>query len=255
VDGRGIRLEIAGASVRFGGLQALDDVGLIVEPGTITGLIGPNGAGKTTLFNAVSGFVKIAAGSIRLDGRDVTRLPASERAPLGLVRTFQQVGLVRDATVLANALMAQHRLMRTGVFAGIAGLATSEERELASRAHEALSRLDIASLAPRRVRDLPHGLQKLAELACAIVRRPRLLLLDEPSAGLDPAETSDLGSRLRELQSWIGFTALVTDHDMRLVRAVAQHVCVLSFGRVLATGGWDDVRANADVIAAYLGAP
>jgi ABC-type branched-subunit amino acid transport system ATPase component len=246
-------LEITGLSVRFGGLSALTDVSLCVPAGEVTALIGPNGAGKTTLFNATSGFVHPASGHIVLDGRDLTRLAPWRRAALGLVRTFQHSGLVTEAPVAANVVMAQHAGMRTGAVRGIVGLARGEERELAGRARDTLTVMGLEDLAATRVADLPHGARKLVEVACALARRPRLVLLDEPSAGLDPAETADLASRLAGLQAQAGFTVLVIDHDLRFVHQLARRVVVLSFGSVLATGPWEEIQSDPAVIAAYLG--
>ena len=149
--------------------------------------------------------------------------------------------------------MAQHATMRTGVLAGILGQAAAEERQLRERASDVLGRLALEQVANKPVHDLSHGLIKIVELACALVREPKVLLLDEPSAGLDPAETADLGARLRALQEEKAITTLVIDHDLRLVRHVARHIVVLSFGEVIAEGDWEVVRKDPKVIAAYLG--
>ena len=248
-----MNLDVTGLSVRFGGLRALKNVSLSVPDGAVVGLIGPNGAGKTTLFNAISGFVRTETGRITYGDRDITHLAPHRRAGLGLVRTFQHGGLVPQASVTANIVMAQHATMRTGVLAGILGRAAAEERQLLDRADEVLTRLALERVAAKPVHDLSHGLIKMVELACALVREPKVLLLDEPSAGLDPAETADLGARLRALQEERAITTLVIDHDLRLVRHVARHIVVLSFGEVLAVGDWEVVRKDPKVIAAYLG--
>ena len=248
-----MKLDVADLSVRFGGLRALKNVSLSVPDGAVVGLIGPNGAGKTTLFNAISGFVRTETGRISCGERDITHLAPHRRAGLGLVRTFQHGGLVPQASVTANVVMAQHATMRTGVLAGILGRAAAEEHELRQRAGDVLTRLGLERVAGKPVHDLSHGLIKMVELACALVRDPEVLLLDEPSAGLDPAETADLGARLRALQEERAITTLVIDHDLRLVRHVARHIVVLSFGEVIAEGDWDVVRKDPKVIAAYLG--
>lgn len=250
-----MRLDVTGLSVRFGGLRALKDVTLSVPDRGVVGLIGPNGAGKTTLFNAISGFLRTESGRITYGGRDITRVSPPGRARLGIVRTFQQGGLVPQATVVQNVIMAQHGIMRTGVLAGIVGRAAAEERELRERAGTVLARLGLEPVAGKPVHDLSHGLVKLVELACAVVRGPQLLLLDEPSAGLDPNETADLASRLRALQDEGGITTLLIDHDLRLVRHLARHIVVLSFGQIIAEGDWQMVRKDPKVIAAYLGPP
>jgi ABC-type branched-subunit amino acid transport system ATPase component len=250
---RGADLAVDALAVRFGGLRAVDGVSLRVDPGEVVGLIGPNGAGKTTLFNAVSGQVRVCGGRVVLDGRDVTRLAPWRRAGLGVARTFQHGGLVPDASVAANVAMAQHTTMRTGAVRGILGLARAEEDDLRRRATETLRRLGLGSVADLAVGGLSQGLQKRVQVACAVVRRPRLLLLDEPSAGLDPAETADLATRLVELQAEIGCSVLVIDHDLRLVRHLARRVVVLSNGGVLAEGTWEEIRSDPAVVAAYLG--
>ena len=248
-----MNLDVTDLSVRFGGLRALKNVSLSVPDGGVIGLIGPNGAGKTTLFNAISGFVRTETGRVTYGDRDITHMAPHRRAGLGLVRTFQHGGLVPAASVTQNVIMAQHATMRTGVLAGILGQAAAEERTLQERAAEVLGRLALDGVAGKPVHDLSHGLLKMVELACALVRDPKVLLLDEPSAGLDPAETADLGARLRALQEERAITTLVIDHDLRLVRHVARHIVVLSFGEVIAEGDWELVRKDPKVIAAYLG--
>jgi len=248
-----MNLDVSGLSVRFGGLDALKSVSLHVPAGTVVGLIGPNGAGKTTLFNAISGFVGITSGRIAFDGDDITGVSPYRRAGLGLTRTFQHAGLVSSATVLANLVMAQHAIMRTGSLGAVLGRGRHEEQEVVERAMVALRRLGLDGDATTPVRVLSHGRRKLVELGCAIVRRPRLLLLDEPSAGLDRAETDDLALRLLAIQAEARCTTLVIDHDLRLVRRLAPQLVVLSFGEVIASGSWDEIRSNARVLDAYLG--
>jgi branched-chain amino acid transport system ATP-binding protein len=248
-----MNIDVTDLSVRFGGLRALKNVSVSVPDGTVVGLIGPNGAGKTTLFNAISGFVRTETGRVTFGERDITHMAPHRRAGLGLVRTFQHGGLVPQASVTQNVVMAQHATMKTGVVTGILGRAAAEERQLRERAADVLARLALENVANKPVHDLSHGLIKMVELACALVRDPKVLLLDEPSAGLDPAETADLGARLRTLQEENSITTLVIDHDLRLVRHVARHIVVLSFGEVIAEGDWEVVRKDAKVIAAYLG--
>jgi len=250
---RGMTVDLTDVSVRFGGLDALTEVSLHAPSGSIVGLIGPNGAGKTTLFNAISGFVRLRSGRIELDGVDVSGLAPHRRVALGLTRTFQHAGLVPDATVRVNLLMAQHATLQTGAVAAVLGRGRREERAIAERAGAALERLGLEEVAERPVRVLSHGRRKLVELACALVRRPAVLLLDEPSAGLDRAETDDLAHRLIDIQAEAGCTTLVIDHDLRLVRQLASHVVVLSFGEVIAAGTWDEIRADRRVVDAYLG--
>ena len=236
-------LEVTGVSVRFGGVQALDDVNLAAEAGRVTGLIGPNGAGKTTLFNVITGLEKPTAGRVSVAGRDVTTMPPHRRARLGLARTFQRLEVFSSLTAHDNVLAAAE--FRRG---------WSGDREDPRRVTgEILERVGLTGVADVRVDALPTGLSRLVELGRALATRPRLLLLDEVSSGLDSTESEDMGRLLVELGR-SGTAILLVEHDVELVMRVCSHVHVLDFGRIIASGSPAEVQANPAVQAAYLGA-
>ncbi|HVE92414.1 MAG TPA: branched-chain amino acid ABC transporter ATP-binding protein/permease [Actinomycetota bacterium] len=248
-------LEVRDLSVRFGGLQAVDEATFDVQRGKIVGLIGPNGAGKTTCFNAISGLVRPTSGSIRLLGRDVTNLPAHERASLGIGRTFQMLGLAKDLTVMDNLLLAQHRLATYP--APVALLrpppVARREADLEEAAREALAALRFERFAEAPLRTLSHGQQRLVELAAALVTSPELLLLDEPSGGMAPSAAESLAQRLIEIRDRLGHTVLLIEHHIPLVLAVCDTVHVLSAGSILASGAPSEIVTDAAVVEAYLG--
>jgi branched-chain amino acid transport system ATP-binding protein len=248
-------LELRDLTIRFGGLAAIDGVSLTVNEWEIVGLMGPNGAGKTTAFNCITGFYKPASGQVLYRGADVTRLPPHRKAALGIGRTFQNVGMVRSETVLANLLTAQHLHAGYGAFAGLSGSTTvrQREQEMTERAAAILDLLGMSAIRDRPLNGLPYGTLKLLEIGCALATEPDLLLLDEPSSGLGPDEAEELGERLLALRRELGLTLLLIEHHVPLVAQVCDYVYVLDFGRLLAEGAADDVRRHPDVIAAYLG--
>jgi branched-chain amino acid transport system permease protein len=224
--------------VRFGGVVALDGVSLFVPPGEVCALIGPNGAGKSTLFNVVGGLVTPQDGRVYLDGRDVTETPAHGRVALGMGRTFQTVEVFREMSVRENLTTAGYLLGSSG-----------GER----RAREVLDDLGLAPVAERRPGDLPLAPLRILDIGMALAARPRLLLLDEPSAGLDEEETLALGRLIAHLRDEYGFAVLLVEHDMSMVSALADHVYVLDFGRIIAQGSSADVRRDPLVLEKYLG--
>src|SRR5262245_23447611 len=242
-------LELDGVSRSFGGLQAVDRVTLAVQPGERRALIGPNGAGKTTLFNLISGELPVSGGRISLFGRDVTRLPSNRRAALGLARTFQITNVFPSLSVFENCRLAVQALTRVkysmlrplGYFAGL-----DEE------ARAVLTAVGLAERAGVRVRNLSHGEQRQLEIALALASRPRVLLLDEPTAGLSPAESRAMAGLLRKLDA--GMTVLIIEHDMDIALELSDMVTVLHYGRVIADGPREDVKANPQVKEIYLGA-
>ena len=248
-------LEARSVSVAFGAVQALAGVSLRVEPGELVGIIGPNGAGKTTLFNVCSGFQVPGAGRVLLDGEDISGLPAHRRARAGLGRTFQTPRLVSSMSVFENLLVGAHPRLRYGLPAEVAGFsyALREEAEERARVRKLLDVLGLSALADRAAGDLPSGLLKVVEVARALVTEPRVLLLDEPSAGLDRNETWWLGELIRAVTGELGVAVALIEHDMSLVMGVSDYIYVLEAGRVLATGRPGEVRADTRVIDAYLG--
>lgn len=253
---RAARLEVENLSLQFGGVKALDGVGLVAEPGSITALIGPNGAGKTSAFNAISGFYKPKTGSVKLDGRDITAVPARERAALGLARTFQNIALFRGMTVLDNIKLGRHAHLKTGVLDALVyfGRARREEMQLREDIErDVIDFLELDHIRNVPVAILPYGLQKKVELARALAMKPRVLMLDEPVAGMNREETEDMARAILDVRDEWGVTVLLVEHDMGMVMDISDHVCVLNFGRRIAAGTPAEVRANEEVVKAYLG--
>ncbi|MBV8959836.1 MAG: branched-chain amino acid ABC transporter ATP-binding protein/permease [Actinobacteria bacterium] len=250
-----VPLEVRDVSVRFGGLVAVDNASITVESGRITGLIGPNGAGKSTLFNAISGFVRPTQGRVLLHGADITGLPPHRRAALGIGRTFQQIGLVKDLTVTENLLLAQHRLADYGSITALAHLPAvgRGERALRERAAETLHALQFERFAQSELRELSHGQQRIVELAAALLTAPGVLLLDEPSAGMSPAAAEALAERLLQVRDELGQTILLIEHHLPLVLATCTTVHVMDAGRMLTSGPPTEVVTDPSVVAAYLG--
>jgi branched-chain amino acid transport system ATP-binding protein len=244
-------LEVAGVTVRFGGLTALEDVSLAVSSGEAVGVIGPNGAGKTTLFNVVCGFVRADAGQVSWDGRSLARVRPRQLAGLGIARTLQGVGLFEGLTAAENVMIGANKAARTGTVRALLGLADGDEKALRSRARDALARLGVADAAGRHPHELPFGVQKRVALARALVAEPDLLLLDEPAGGLSAEDIGDLTELVRELKG--EHAVLLVEHHMDFVMDVCDRVCVLDFGRCIAAGTPDAVQADQRVLDAYLG--
>ena len=239
-------LRLEGVSKWFGGLRAVDGVELAVRPGERRALIGPNGAGKTTLFNLIAGVLPPSAGRITLFGEDVTHLAQHRRARLGLTRTFQITNLFPSLTVLQNVVLAAQALTRAkfSMLRPLEGFA-----DVHARAREALAAVGLGDRAGRTVRQLSHGEQRQLEIAMALAGRPRVLLLDEPAAGLSQAEAQLMTALLRGLDP-----LLIIEHDMDIALRIAEHVTVLHYGRVIADGAREAVKADATVREIYLGA-
>jgi len=248
-------LEVRDLTIRFGGLTAVDGLSLQVNEWEIVGLMGPNGAGKTTAFNCITGFYKADEGHVLYRDRDVTVLPPHRKAALGIARTFQNVGMVKSETVLENLLTAQHTKTGYGPFKALTGASVvrQRERDLAAHADAILELLGLTEFRDWPLGSLSYGTLKLLELGCALATDPDLLLLDEPSSGMGPEESDELGERLLALRRELGVTMLLIEHHVPLVAAVCDYVYVLNFGKLLAQGDPDQVRRHPEVVAAYLG--
>jgi branched-chain amino acid transport system ATP-binding protein len=240
-------LHATGISVRFGGVHAVEDVDLVVEEGELVALIGPNGAGKTTFVDAITGYVR-STGRVELDGKDLEGMPPHRRARRGLARTWQSTELFDDLTVRENLTVAAQRPSFPALLGELVGRGVGSS----AAADEALELLDLGPLADATPGELTQGQRKLVGVARAVAMQPRLLLLDEPAAGLDTRESKDLGQRLRKIAD-AGTATLLIDHDMGLVMTICDRITVLEFGKVIATGTPDEVRRDARVVEAYLG--
>jgi branched-chain amino acid transport system ATP-binding protein len=250
-------LRVRDLYVRFGGIVALDRVSMDLNRGEILGLIGPNGAGKTTLFNCISGVVQADAGRIIFEGRSLRSVPPHERARRGIARTFQNLQLWGSMTVVENLSVPMDALGRRSTLADALGnpLSRFAERATVERARAILHVLDLETYANKLAGDLPAGIQRRVEIARALAMRPKLLLLDEPAAGLDASETRHLAELLHTVRDRFHVSMLLVDHDMSLVMRVCDYVYVLDFGKLLARGRPADIRTDTKVIAAYLGEP
>jgi len=248
-------LEIDAVTLRFGGVTALDRVSFAVAAGQICGLIGPNGAGKTSLFNCISRLYQPRSGSIRFAGTRLEATPRSHIAKLGVARTFQNLALFASMSVRENVMVGVHSLARGGFLANAFSLplARREERRIGALADALIEEFALEAVAHRPVGELPFGARKRVELARALAIEPKLLLLDEPAAGLNHQEVDSLGAEIRAIRDRRGVSVLLVEHHMNLVMRVSDQVVALYFGRLIADGAPDEVRVHPDVVRAYLG--
>lgn len=248
-------LEASAVTVRFGGIHALTEADFTIGQGSVTALIGPNGAGKTTMLNAITGMAPISSGHVHLDGQDITAMPPHKRAGVGVVRTFQNLEVFTSMSVLENVMTGHHAHTRYSLTASLLRAPSFRRAEAACR-ERALFCLDFVGLADARetpAGDLPYGRQRLLEIARGLAADPKLLLLDEPAAGLNSKETARLGDLIVAIRDRLGVTVGLVEHDMDLVMRVSDQVTVLHFGHPLAAGTPGQVQADPEVIRAYLG--
>ena len=248
-------LTVEDISVRFAGVKALTDVSLQVWPGELFAVIGPNGAGKTSLFNVLSRVYQPVTGRVTFEGHDLLRLKPYQVARVGIARTFQNLGQFPTMTVLDYLLLGRHTRMRSGILLGgiYLGPTRSEEKRNRAYCQHLLDLLGLQRMQNHALGSLPYGLQKRADIARALALQPKLLLLDEPVAGMSLEETEDIAAVILDIKEQLGVTQVLVEHDMALVMGIADRVLVLDFGRVIAQGTPSMVQANPDVIKAYLG--
>lgn len=248
-------LEVNKLSISFGGLRAVDDFNVTIEKGCLYGLIGPNGAGKTTIFNLLTGVYKPNEGVIKLDGENITGKKTIEINQDGIARTFQNIRLFKNLTVAENVKVGLHNHLKYNTFSGILRLPKYRriEKEMTEQAMELLKVFDLDGEADTLAANLPYGKQRKLEIARALATKPKLLLLDEPAAGMNPNETQELMDTIRFVRDHFEMTILLIEHDMKLVSGICEELTVLNFGRVLCQGKTSDVLNNPEVIKAYLG--
>lgn len=248
-------LEVNNLGITFGGLHAVDNFNLTLEKGDLYGLIGPNGAGKTTVFNLLTGVYKPTTGTFYLDGQELKGKKPAEINKAGIARTFQNIRLFKNLSVLDNVKVGLHNEMKYSTFEGVFRLPRyfSTEKKMNARAMELLDVFELAENADTLASNLPYGKQRKLEIARAIATQPKLLLLDEPAAGMNPNETKELMETIHFVRDNFDLTVLVIEHDMNLVAGICEQITVLNFGTELAKGKTEDVLKNPEVIKAYLG--
>ena len=242
-------------SVRFGGIRAVDSVSFEVQQGEVFSIIGPNGAGKTTIFNLISRIYNTTDGKLIFNGQDITRTPPYKIAGLGIARTFQNIELFANASLLQNLLIGRHCHSKVGFLSQIAFLPSTraEERRHRERAEDVISFLGLERYRDTLIANLPYGVRKVVELGRALCTEPRLLLLDEPSSGLNVEETEGMGFWIEDIKKDLGITVIMVEHDMSLVSQVSDRVMALNYGRVLAMGEPREVQTHPEVVKAYIG--
>ena len=242
-------------AVRFGGIRAVDGVSFDVQEGEVFSIIGPNGAGKTTIFNLISRIYNPTQGRLTFMGQDITNTPAHAVAGLGIARTFQNIELFPNASVLQNLLIGRHCHAKVGLFSQLGFLPSVRRAEIAHRekVEEVITFLELQRYRDQLIANLPYGVRKIIELGRALCTEPKLLLLDEPSSGLNTEETEGMGHWIDDIKRDLGITVIMVEHDMSLVSAVSDRVMALNYGRVLALGTSQEVQSDPEVIRAYIG--
>lgn len=248
-------LEVKNLGIQFGGLRAVDEFNLEIEKGALYGLIGPNGAGKTTVFNMLTGVYKPTDGDILLDGKSIIGKSQIDINKMGVARTFQNIRLFRQMSVLDNVKVGLHNQIKYSTVSGILKLPSyfKKEKEMNEKAMSLLEVFDLQGEADYLASNLPYGKQRKLEIARALATNPKLLLLDEPAAGMNPNETAELMETIQFVRKEFDMTVLLIEHDMRLVSGICEDLTVLNFGKVLAQGKTSEVLKNPEVITAYLG--
>jgi branched-chain amino acid transport system ATP-binding protein len=251
----GATLCVQNLSIMFGGVHAVEDVSFDVNPGEVFAIIGPNGAGKSTIFNLISRLYEPSNGSIHYGEHNLLKMPAHEIVHTGIARTFQNIELFEQATVLQNLLVGRHSHMRSNPFSNFVFLPGVKKSELEHRrkVEDVIDLLELAQYRDERIADLSYGARKNVELARALCAEPSLLLLDEPASGLNNEETDDVGFWLEDIKHDLGVTLVMVEHDMNLVGSIADRVMAINDGRLITIGTPDEVRNNAEVQQAYLG--
>ena len=242
-------------AIRFGGIRAVDAVNFDVEPGEVFSIIGPNGAGKTTIFNLISRIYNPTSGRLFFQDKDITDVPPYRIAGLGIARTFQNIELFANATLLQNLLIGRHCHSTVGIISQLAFLPAVRREELLHRekAEEVIAFLGLERYRDTLIANLPYGVRKVVELGRALCIEPKLLLLDEPSSGLNVEETEGMGFWIEDIKKDLGITVIMVEHDMNLVRMVSDRVMALNYGRVIALGTPDEVQNHPEVVRAYIG--